>query len=187
MALYRASWVPAMSVQNQRNYSFKRKCMRKWRQLWSMDTVFVSSFELIEASRRVHIPPRRLTAMPFSIRQQKLDKLCRGYKVLCPWLTKYCQYGVDAYDWTKRVEEFGSVQFCWCQRRTCAKTTSSRTKAKDFCPGGTIRYDTRCYFNVHSKADVSQLNLGPTARKQQLKSVKQKNEKLKSRNGYAEK
>ena len=29
-----------------------------------MDTVFVSSFELIEASRRVHIPPRRSTAMP---------------------------------------------------------------------------------------------------------------------------
>jgi len=23
----------------------------------------------------------------------------------------------------------------------------------------TIRYDTRCYFNVHSKADISQLNL----------------------------
>ena len=23
----------------------------------------------------------------------------------------------------------------------------------------TIRYDTRCYFNVHSKADMSQLNL----------------------------
>jgi len=22
-----------------------------------------------------------------------------------------------------------------------------------------IRYDTRCYFNVHSKADISQLNL----------------------------
>jgi len=25
--------------------------------------------------------------------------------------------------------------------------------------GCTIRYDTRCYFNVHSKADMSQLNL----------------------------
>jgi len=24
---------------------------------------------------------------------------------------------------------------------------------------GTIRYDTRCYFNVRSKADISQLNL----------------------------
>ena len=129
--------------------------------------------------------------MPFSIRQQKLDKLSRGYKVLRPRLTKYWRErvpaGVDAYDRTNRVEQFGSVQFCSCQRRTCAKTTSSRTKAKDFCPGGTIRYDTRCYFNVHSKADVSQLNLGPTARKQQLKSVKQKNEKLKSRNGYAQK
>jgi len=26
-------------------------------------------------------------------------------------------------------------------------------------PRGTIRYDTRCYFNVRSKADMSQLNL----------------------------
>jgi len=26
-------------------------------------------------------------------------------------------------------------------------------------PGSTIRYDTRCYFNVGSKADISQLNL----------------------------
>ena len=25
--------------------------------------------------------------------------------------------------------------------------------------GGTIRYDTRCYFNVRTKADISQLNL----------------------------
>ena len=27
------------------------------------------------------------------------------------------------------------------------------------CGIGTIRYDTRCYFNVRSKADISQLNL----------------------------
>ena len=25
--------------------------------------------------------------------------------------------------------------------------------------GTALRYDTRCYFNVHSKADMSQLNL----------------------------
>ena len=43
--------------------------------------------------------------MPFSIRlQQKLDKLCRGYKTLRLRLTKYCRGrvpgvpgGVDAY------------------------------------------------------------------------------------------
>ena len=33
---------------------FKRKFMRKWRQLRLTDTVFVSLFEIIEASRRVH-------------------------------------------------------------------------------------------------------------------------------------
>ena len=29
----------------------------------------------------------------------------------------------------------------------------------NFCNSCTIRYDTRCYFNVRSKADISQLNL----------------------------
>ena len=40
-----------------------------------------------------------------------------------------------------------------------------------------IRHDTRCYFKVRSKADISQLNLPHGNR--QLKSVK--TEKLKSR------
>jgi len=44
-------------------------------------------------------------------------------------------------------------------------------------------YDTRCYFNVRSKADVSQLNL-PHG-KRQLKSVKSKKQtKIKSGDGY---
>jgi len=66
-----------------------------------MNTVFMSLFELIEASRRVH----RFNAMSFSMRQQKLDKFCWGYKVLRPRLTKHCRGrvpgvpgGVDAYD-----------------------------------------------------------------------------------------
>jgi len=44
--------------------------------------------------------------MPFNMRQQKLDKLCWGYKTLRPRLTKYCWErvpgvpgGVDAYTW----------------------------------------------------------------------------------------
>jgi len=42
----------------------------------------------------------------------------------------------------------------------------------------TIRYDTRCYFNVRSKADISQLNLphGPTTKK-----CKNRRKKLKSK------
>ena len=40
------------------------------------------------------------------------------------------------------------------------------------------RYDTRCYFNVRSKADMSQLNLPHENR--QLKSAKQKNQKVKT-------
>ena len=31
--------------------------------------------------------------------------------------------------------------------------------ADSLCPHDTIRYDTRCYVNVQSKADMSQLNL----------------------------
>jgi len=47
----------------------------------------------------------------------------------------------------------------------------------------TIRYDTRCYINVRSKANMSQLNLPHGNR--QLKSVK--TEKLKVENRYAQK
>ena len=43
----------------------------------------------------------------------------------------------------------------------------------------TIRYDTRCYFNVRSKANMSQLNLPHGNR--QLKSVKTERKKNKSR------
>ena len=43
----------------------------------------------------------------------------------------------------------------------------------------TIRYDTKCYFNVRSKADISQLNLPHGNR--QLKSVKTEEKKLKSK------
>ena len=42
----------------------------------------------------------------------------------------------------------------------------------------TIRYDTRCYFNVRSKADISQLNLPHGT--DNLKSVKTE-KKLKSK------
>ena len=41
-----------------------------------------------------------------------------------------------------------------------------------------LRYDTRCYFNVRSNADMSQLNL-PT----EITTTKCKTEKLKGKNG----
>jgi len=46
---------------------------------------------------------------------------------------------------------------------------------------GRLRYYTRCYFNVRSKAGISQLNLY-TARNQKLKSGKK--EDLKGRRQY---
>jgi len=45
----------------------------------------------------------------------------------------------------------------------------------------TIRYDTRYYFNVRSKADMSQLNLYRT----ETTTKNCKTEKLKSKNRYA--
>ena len=44
------------------------------------------------------------------------------------------------------------------QTRQCleAEHSARRHHGKEV---GTIRYDTRCYFNVRSKADISQLNL----------------------------
>jgi len=45
----------------------------------------------------------------------------------------------------------------------------------------TIRYDTRCYFNVRSKADISQLYLQHGTK---LKSG-EKEKKLKSENGVS--
>jgi len=47
---------------------------------------------------------------------------------------------------------------------------------------GTIRYDTGCCFNVRSKADMSQLNLPHGTDNKKCKT-----EKLKSKNGYAQK
>jgi len=48
-------------------------------------------------------------------------------------------------------------------RMIAARTTISRyadaPAVKAVFTGAAIRYDTRCYFNVRSKADISQLNL----------------------------
>ena len=42
----------------------------------------------------------------------------------------------------------------------CCNFSISKNNKRIKCPtGGNVRYDTRCYFNVRSKADISQLNL----------------------------
>ena len=41
----------------------------------------------------------------------------------------------------------------------CARGCESRGSSAIADMYDTIRYDTRCYFNVRSKADTSQLNL----------------------------
>jgi len=41
----------------------------------------------------------------------------------------------------------------------CSSRSISPARARPTAANDTIRYDTRCYFNVRSKADISQLNL----------------------------
>jgi len=41
----------------------------------------------------------------------------------------------------------------------CMPDGNELLERSDGCSDDTIRYDTRCYFNVRSKADISQLNL----------------------------
>ena len=48
-----------------------------------------------------------------------------------------------------------------------------------------LRYDTRCYFNVQSKADTSQLNLPHGTNNYNAENIKSK-KKVKT-NGYAQK
>ena len=67
-----------------------------------------------------------------------------------------------------RANRFGLLQttdvLVECSRQVAFKPLfrKSPVAASDemcVCPGLDIRYDTRCYFNVRSKADISQLNL----------------------------
>ena len=64
----------------------------------------VGAGQLTASEFFVFILPMTLTAVPLTMRRQKRDKLCRGYKILCPRLTEYfrgrvpgVRAGVDAY------------------------------------------------------------------------------------------
>ena len=62
------------------------------------------------------------------------------------------------------------VSLIFHRETTVKKWKTGKSKKTDMLRS--IRYDTRCYFNVGLKGGMSQLNL--TERNQQLKSVKQK-------------
>ena len=49
----------------------------------------------------------------------------------------------------------GLIDVCMSDYFQLMSSDGDRTVTR----GNTIRYDTRCYFNVRSKADISQLNL----------------------------
>ena len=79
--------------------------------------------------------------MPFSMRQQKFDRLCRGYKTLHPRLTEYCRGrvpcvsgGVDAYDHhhhrlTAIIQVNLHLPAC-----TCSQELEDFVGAKFYCP-----------------------------------------------------
>ena len=72
-----------------------------------------------------------------------------------------------SHDYTVNRRPAQAVHCCCC----CCCCRRRRSTNHNHCkPTVIIRYDTRCYFNVRSKANMSQLNL--TARNRQLKSVK---------------
>jgi len=64
--------------------------------------------------------------------------------------------------WHCKVRQTNMI-WGWCKRVSSAKTTEPISMPREEQPNDhvydTIRYDTRCYFNVRSKADISQLNL----------------------------
>jgi len=61
------------------------------------------------------------------------------------------------------------------RQSAAAKNRAAGLTARRCDVGLTLRYDTRCYFNVRSKAGISQLNLPHGTDNQ--KSVKQKKTK----------
>jgi len=63
---------------------------------------------------------------------------------------------VDLPYWTSKVEHM--ISFTAIFSNICNAHAQKRLFMNFWCKF-TIRYDTRCYFNVRSKADISQLNL----------------------------
>ena len=51
-----------------------------------------------------------------------------------------------------RARGLQTERIVWCRR-------AGAWHGRPHMGANTIRYDTRCYFNVRSKADISQLNL----------------------------
>jgi len=82
-------------------------------------------------------------------------------------ISKHCQmYSVadqaNKYPTTKTLSEDGPI-ICWTDKNdaTFCRTgfLQRSVQQDDVVYNSLIRYDTRCYFNVRLKADMSQLNL----------------------------
>jgi len=97
------------------------------------------------------------------------------YSYLLTYLLTYSPGGQHRRD--AAAARFSSSRFVTVRMRTRV-TMTTMTSELPARPSSVllhqeVRYDTRCYFNVRSKADVSQLNLPHGNR--QLKRGKQEN------------
>jgi len=127
------------------------------------------------AISRPALLPRRRRALKIGSDLKTISgwhKFCRSTQcflsrhVACPSTGAFVAFECRRRQRRRRRSVFpGSAKAAICQ--VYVTSESAPTKSK-------VRYDTRCYFNVRSKADMSHLNL-PAARKRELKSAKQKN------------
>ena len=77
------------------------------------------------------------------------------------WVKKCMENEVEGLrpkrTWREVVQE--DCQACKMNKEDAMERCKWRKMIKDVQWSGWVRYDTRCYFNVRSKADISQLNL----------------------------
>jgi len=59
----------------------------------------------------------------------------------------------------KHIRSIGHTRVTSCQQSVACVSGVRTTTFQPDNLYGTVRYDTRCYFNVRSKADISRLNL----------------------------
>ena len=90
-----------------------------------------------------------------------LSRALRGQKNTCPTSGRSVSSDRSKVGSFFFLENTNSVDFIsiYDLYVTAASSRSVQGRQAKVTNNDTIRYDTRCYFNVRSKADMSQLNL----------------------------
>ena len=93
-----------------------------------------------------------------------LGLLLPGDVIKFPFIFKSPNAGIFSEQWEFQTHPLvcGGAKLLVTLRGVALKQDKyeeQRNELEVACQYDTIRYDTRCYFNVHSKANMSQLNL----------------------------